>query len=78
MWMQEALDTLNRETNDTSISKLDVLDHLAYATSQVKRFVLFSLKLIFSSSKEISKHALAVTEEILAIGKKQKAEYFFF
>jgi len=41
MWMQEALDILNNETNNTSVNKIDILDHLAYATSQVKRFVLF-------------------------------------
>ena len=36
MWMQEALDHLNREGNNTSVKKVDILDHLAYATSQVK------------------------------------------
>jgi hypothetical protein len=35
MWMQEALDHLNKETNTTSVKKIDILDHLAYATSQV-------------------------------------------
>jgi len=37
MWMQEALDHLDREPNNTSVRKIDILDHLAYATSQVKR-----------------------------------------
>ena len=37
MWMQEALDHLNREINNKSIDKIDILDHLAYATSQVKQ-----------------------------------------
>ena len=35
MWMQEALDHLDKEQNKTSINKIDILDHLAYATSQV-------------------------------------------
>lgn len=35
LWMQEALNHLNTETNTTYPAKLDVLDHLAYATSQV-------------------------------------------
>lgn len=35
MWMQEALDHLDQEPNPTSINKIDILDHLAYATSQV-------------------------------------------
>jgi prolyl 4-hydroxylase len=35
MWMQEALDHLDKETNNSSVKKLDILDHLAYATSQV-------------------------------------------
>jgi hypothetical protein len=42
MWMQEALDILNNETNNTSVNKIDILDHLAYATSQVKTSVLES------------------------------------
>jgi len=36
MWMQEALDCLDRESNNTSISKNDVLDLLVNATFQVK------------------------------------------
>jgi prolyl 4-hydroxylase len=36
MWMQEALDHLDKERNNTSMNKIDILDHLAYATSQVK------------------------------------------
>ena len=36
MWMQEALDHLDRESNATVPNKIDILDHLAYATSQVK------------------------------------------
>ncbi|CAF2930026.1 unnamed protein product [Rotaria sp. Silwood2] len=35
MWMQEALDRFDRENNDESLSKIDILDHLAYSTSQV-------------------------------------------
>jgi len=35
MWMQEALDHLDKEINNKSIKKIDILDHLAYATSQV-------------------------------------------
>lgn len=36
MWMQEALDQFNMDSNATNYpSKLDILDHLAYATSQV-------------------------------------------
>ncbi|UJR35641.1 hypothetical protein I4U23_028391 [Adineta vaga] len=51
MWMQEALDHLNTDTNSTIPNKIDILDHLAYATSQQGNI----------------EHALAVTEEILAI-----------
>ncbi len=54
MWMQEALDILNKETNNTSVNKIDILDHLAYATSQVKIFFKREFYLNeFSSSKEI-------------------------
>jgi hypothetical protein len=35
MWMQEALSHLEDETTKESIGKIDILDHLAYATSQV-------------------------------------------
>jgi len=44
MWMQEALDRL-----DTSINKIDILDHLAQATSKVKiiNFVFFSRKYFY-------------------------------
>jgi prolyl 4-hydroxylase len=35
MWMQEALDHLDEEINNTSINKIDILDHLAYATLKV-------------------------------------------
>lgn len=35
MWMQEALDHLKTEKKPMSINKIDILDHLAYATSQV-------------------------------------------
>ncbi|CAF3801799.1 unnamed protein product [Rotaria sordida] len=51
MWMQEALDHLDTETNNTSINKIDILDHLAYATSQQGNV----------------EHALAITKEILTI-----------
>ncbi|CAF4694094.1 unnamed protein product [Rotaria sp. Silwood1] len=51
MWMQEALDHLDKETNNTSLSKVDILDHLAFATSKQGNH----------------EHALAVTEEILRI-----------
>ncbi len=37
MWMMEALDHLNNENNNQSSKKIDILDHLAYATSQVKK-----------------------------------------
>ncbi len=47
MWMQEALDHLNKETNNTSVNKIDVLDHLAYATSQVKRYFFFQTRFGF-------------------------------
>ena len=35
MWMQEALSHLEDETTKESIGKIDILDHLAFATSQV-------------------------------------------
>jgi hypothetical protein len=35
MWMQEALLHLNVERTNQSVNKVDILDHLAYATSQV-------------------------------------------
>ncbi len=44
--MQEALDHLDREPNNTSVNKIDILDHLAYATSQVKRWFVFGFKLV--------------------------------
>jgi len=55
MWMQEALDHLDKEINNTSINKIDILDHLAYATSQVNdRVASCQEKFFFSiSSKEI-------------------------
>jgi len=36
MWMQEALDHLEKETTNSSVKRIDILDHLAYATSQVE------------------------------------------
>jgi prolyl 4-hydroxylase len=51
MWMQEALDHLDKERNNTSMNKIDILDHLAYATSQQGN----------------TEHALAITEEMLTI-----------
>ncbi|CAF4356953.1 unnamed protein product, partial [Rotaria magnacalcarata] len=47
----EALDQLEKDENKTSVNKVDILDHLAYATSQQGNL----------------EHALAVTEEILNI-----------
>ncbi len=42
MWMQEALDHIDSEPNNTAVNKINILDHLAYATSQVKNdFFLF-------------------------------------
>jgi len=41
MWMQEALDHLDREPNNTSVNKIDILDHLAFATSQVTKMIYF-------------------------------------
>jgi hypothetical protein len=38
--MQEALDHFNSEMNNNSIDKLDILDHLAYATFKVAAFSL--------------------------------------
>jgi prolyl 4-hydroxylase len=40
LWMQEALDHFNSEINKNSMDKFDILDHLAYATSQVDGFSL--------------------------------------
>lgn len=40
MWMQEALDHLDNEKTKTTINKIDILDHLAYATSQVTHISL--------------------------------------
>ncbi|UJR10274.1 hypothetical protein I4U23_014481 [Adineta vaga] len=51
MWMQEALDHLDKEKNKTSINKIDILDHLAFSTSQQGNV----------------EHALAITEEMLKI-----------
>ncbi len=33
--MQEALDHFDKEINNESVNKFDILDYLAYATSQV-------------------------------------------
>ena len=70
MWMQEALDHFGKETTNTSIKKIDILDHLAYATSQVRRenFVFQKIKFFFVQQGNIE-HALAMTEEMLVIGK---------
>ncbi len=38
MWMQEALDHLNDEIGKESVNEFDILDHLAFATSEVKIF----------------------------------------
>lgn len=35
MWMDEALDHLNREPNNTLVRKVDILEHIAHATAQV-------------------------------------------
>ncbi len=35
MWMQEALDHLDKEINNESVNKFNILDHLAYATLKV-------------------------------------------
>lgn len=37
MWMQEALVHLDKETVNRTMNKIDILDHLAYATSQVNK-----------------------------------------
>jgi len=47
MWMQEALDHFDKEINNTSINKIDILDHLAYATSQVNDEVDFCQENLF-------------------------------
>ncbi len=47
MWMQEALAHLDKEANKTSINKIDILDHLAYATSQVNDEVDFYQENLF-------------------------------
>lgn len=47
MWMQEALDHLDKETNNRSIKKIDILDHLAYSTSQVDDHVDFVKEIFF-------------------------------
>lgn len=56
MWMQEALDHLEKETNNRSIKKIDILDHLAYATSQVNNISIDYLKkkILYICSKEMS------------------------
>ncbi len=47
MWMLEALDHLDKETNKTSINKIDILDHLAYATSQVNNGIILYQENLF-------------------------------
>jgi len=41
MWMQEALDHLDKEINNESVKKFNILDHLAYATLEVNDRVGF-------------------------------------
>jgi hypothetical protein len=56
MWMQEALDHLEREPNHTTVNKIDILDHLAYATSKVRYSIIFQMRFeefLFFFSKEI-------------------------
>ena len=38
MWMQEALDKLDDEVNNTTVNRIDILDHLSFATYKVKIF----------------------------------------
>ena len=38
MWMQEALAHLATESKNNSMNRIDILDHLAYATSQVEQY----------------------------------------
>ena len=45
MWMQEALDHLNKETNSTAINKIDILDYLAFATFKVRNSFFVSIRL---------------------------------
>ncbi len=45
MWMQEALDHLSKETNNASVNKIDILDHLAYATSKVRNSMIYQMRL---------------------------------
>jgi uncharacterized protein Smg (DUF494 family) len=47
MWMQEALDHLDKEINNTSIKKFDILHYLAYATSKVNDRVGFCQENLF-------------------------------
>ncbi len=47
MWMQEALDHFDKEINHTAVNKIDILDHLAYATSQVNDEVDFYQENLF-------------------------------
>ncbi len=78
MWMQEALDHIDSEPNNTAVNKINILDHLAYATSQVKNdFFLFFFEYDFFQQGNIE-HALAVTEELLSIGKNEIDHCFFF
>jgi prolyl 4-hydroxylase len=47
MWMQEALDHLDEEINNTPIKKIDILDHLANATFKVTDRVDFCQEKLF-------------------------------
>lgn len=41
LWMQEALNSVEKEGNNATVNKVDILDHLAYATSQVKQIIFY-------------------------------------
>ena len=41
LWMQEALDHFDKETSNTSITRFEILDHLAYATFKVNKGFFF-------------------------------------
>ncbi len=47
MWMQEALDHLDKEINNESVNKFNILDHLAYVTLKVNDRVDFCQENLF-------------------------------
>ncbi len=75
--MQEALDRFDEENDGGTISRIDILDHLSNATFQVDNriinYVGFETIICLFFQEGDIEDALALTKEMLAIGKEYDA-----